>query len=495
MQQGLTDDGGSFTFIPESTQEIPIVGLFFKGHAVSQHLAEAHPYQWSVSEEDRLRIACRAASIGVWQWDLLSNEMQYTTIAREICGFPLSGSITYEMVRDVTHPDDINRTRGLAKRALDPDAREKIEYIYRIIRADTGEIRWVKAYGEAQFGLVDGVERALHYIGSIQDITEEKQKEDALAESEARLRLAIEAGQMAVWEVDVESDTVIGSPELNRLCGFPEDSTPTLAELRSRYAPGERARITEEGRRMMAQGQTKLQFEIKHIWPDATVKWLLMRAQIGMNKTGTGMRVIGVVADITDGKQQEERLATVARELRHRLLNTISVIGALASRSWPAGYTEAKTNFLTRLRAIGKATDLMFSRDEGQVSPSLQRLLHDITDPYRSPDHDPFLFEGPEVTVESHLRPLAMAFHELCTNALKYGALSVPEGRVAVRWTIAENNLLSIEWQELDGPPVVPPDKTGLGTTLLNTLLFVHPNRLTLDYLEAGARCSIVLHN
>lgn len=69
----------------ESTQEIPIVGLFFKGHAVSQHLAEAHPYHWSVSEEDRLRIACRAASIGVWQWDLLSNEMQYTTIAREIC--------------------------------------------------------------------------------------------------------------------------------------------------------------------------------------------------------------------------------------------------------------------------------------------------------------------------------------------------------------------------------------------------------------------------
>ncbi len=66
---------------------------------------------------------------------------------------------------------------------------------------------------------------------------------------------------------------------------------------------------------------------------------------------------------------------------------------------------------------------------------------------------------------------------------------------MAVRWTIAENNLLSIEWQELDGPPVVPPDKTGLGTTLLNTLLFVHPNRLTLDYLEAGARCSIVLHN
>lgn len=63
---------------------------------------------------------------------------------------------------------------------------------------------------------------------------------------------------------------------------------------------------------------------------------------------------------------------------------------------------------------------------------------------------------------------------------------------MAVRWTVAKNNVLSIEWQELDGPPVDPPDKIGLGTTLLNTLLFAHPNRLTLDYLPAGERCSIV---
>ncbi len=56
-----------------------------------------------------------------------------------------------------------------------------------------------------------------------------------------------------------------------------------------------------------------------------------------------------------------------------------------------------------------------------------------------------------------------MAFHELCTNALKYGALSVPEGRVAVLWTVAKNNVLSIEWQERDGPPVDPPEKNVIG--------------------------------
>jgi PAS domain S-box-containing protein len=453
------------------------------------------PAPWDVSEEERLRIACRAASIGVWQWDLLSNEMQYSDIARAICGFGPTEPITFEMVRNVTHPDDYGRTSALAQRALDPTIRESSEFRYRVIRADTGAVRWVKAYGEAKFATDNGTERAILFIGTIQDITAETEREQALADSEDRLRMAIEVGGMAVWEVDVNTDTVVGSPELNRLYGFPETSTPTLDEFRSRYAPGERKRITELSQTILNNGGTKLQFEIKHVWPNGAVKWLLMRAQVGKDREANGMRVIGAVRDVTDEKQHEEHLTTVARELRHRLLNAISVIGAIASRSWPASFPDSKKDFQARLRAIGRATDLIFLQEKGLAKVTLKQVLFEITAPYRGQTSDPFLFEGPDVNVETHIRPLAMAFHELCTNALKYGSLSADEGKVAVTWAVLPDSRLEIKWQEMNGPRVAVPDRTGLGSTLLTKLLFNQPDAVSLEYNADGVQCTILLHD
>ncbi len=88
--------------------------------------------------------------------------------------------------------------RGLSQRAFDPELREKPSYEYRILRADTGELRWVLAHGEAIFQKTDGGSRAVRYLGTIQDITERKRTETALADSEMTQRLAIEAAGMAL---------------------------------------------------------------------------------------------------------------------------------------------------------------------------------------------------------------------------------------------------------------------------------------------------------
>jgi PAS domain S-box-containing protein len=446
-----------------------------------------------VTAENGLRIACRAASIGVWHWNLLTNEMVYTQIARQICGFPEDGPVTFEMVRAVTHPDDIERTRAQAQRAIDPAMREQAEFRYRIIRADTGSVRWVKAYGEAQFAVIGDVLRAVNFIGSIQDITEEKEREEALAESAERLRLAIDAGKMAVWEVDLDSHTVTGSPELNRLYRMPEDSAPSIEELQACYALGERDRVQQEAEKIMSRGGSTLDFTIKHAWPDGVEKWFLVRAEVVQKRDGSGQRVIGVVGDITEAKLQEERLAMLASELRHRLMNLISVVGSIANRSWPSDHPDSRTQFQNRLLAIGKATDLMFPRDESSSHVTLKRLLEDVTAPFRAPHHDPFTFEGPDIVVGERVRNLAMAFHELATNAMKYGALSVPEGAVVVTWTTESDGSLSITWQETSGPRVRPPASFGLGSTLLTRLLFMPPDRVSIDYQETGVVCRLVL--
>jgi PAS domain S-box-containing protein len=136
--------------------------------------------------EARLAIATAAADLGIWDWNLVSNAFIYSDRARAIFGFLPDQAITLDDVRGATHPDDIERTQKQARRALDPAIRGKAPYEYRIVRAD-GEIRWVVAHGEAVFGVVDGVEKALRYVGTIQDITAHKRASEDLRESEARL--------------------------------------------------------------------------------------------------------------------------------------------------------------------------------------------------------------------------------------------------------------------------------------------------------------------
>jgi PAS domain S-box-containing protein len=106
----------------------------------------------------RLELATEAAGIGIWDWDVTTDDMTYSPRASVICGFAADQPITFEDARRVTHPDDFPRTSAMAGRALDPHLRERAPYQYRVVRAD-GEVRWVLAQGEAIFAETDGVER------------------------------------------------------------------------------------------------------------------------------------------------------------------------------------------------------------------------------------------------------------------------------------------------------------------------------------------------
>jgi two-component sensor histidine kinase len=146
------------------------------------------------------------------------------------------------------------------------------------------------------------------------------------------------------------------------------------------------------------------------------------------------------------------------------------------------------------LQAIGKATELMFPRSGTAAHATFEKLLQEVTEPYRSEAQDPFILAGPEFVVsEEHIRPLAMALHELGTNAVKYGALSVPEGTVSVTWKVLDEDTIEIEWQEEGGPPVTEPSEKGLGSELLSRLLFRAPDTIQVTYEPAGVVCRIVL--
>ena len=185
------------------------------------------------------------------------------------------------------------------------------------------------------------------------------------------------------------------------------------------------------------------------------------------------------------------REAILAAELDHRAKNNMAMIEALARQTQNSGngddgFFEA---LMPRLRALASAQDLL--RRSDWASCALPALATETLQPF---DHNPGLtIDGPECSLPSEVcTPLVLALHELATNAVKYGALSSVDGQVDLRWSVdPETAQLRLEWRERDGPPVVPPERRGLGSRLLakgNPLIDIEH-----IFERDGVRCLITI--
>jgi two-component sensor histidine kinase len=329
-----------------------------------------------------------------------------------------------------------------------------------------------------------------------------------LQETEESFRLAIEAGRMAVWEVDLETGTVTNSPELNLLFGFPYEARPSFADFRARYAPGEVERLAREGatleevRKQFASGKfevsrgpnprrerdpTQVQAEVSIVVPGGKVKHLLYRAQYIYSLEGRP-KITGLLVDITDRKEAEERITVVARELQHRVKNSLTLVQSLARLTLRAENLdkEAVDRFLTRLQALATATNLVLS--SANQGADLRDIVESITRPYRDGTHDPFVIAGPAYEVFGKATSaFSLIIHELCTNAVKYGSLSVTNGTVSLAWHIEPDQSLQLEWKERGGPPVTRPTRTGFGSRLISALVQGElKGRIEIDYSNDG---------
>jgi two-component sensor histidine kinase len=162
----------------------------------------------------------------------------------------------------------------------------------------------------------------------------------------------------------------------------------------------------------------------------------------------------------------------ILEELHHRIKNTLATVSAIASQSLRnvPGAEHAQHAIEGRLLALGRAHDLLLQAR--WTSADLGKIVRGATEAFDNPDVPKFSIAGPDVRMTSGaVIAIAMTLNELCTNTTKFGALSVPTGRVDIAWTLDPKlQRLHLKWMEKNGPAVRSPDRRSFGTRLIETL-------------------------
>lgn len=173
-------------------------------------------------------------------------------------------------------------------------------------------------------------------------------------------------------------------------------------------------------------------------------------------------------------RKEEEQRSVLMRELDHRVKNLLATVQAVARASFRSSALDPSTleTFNHRLAAMGEAHALLM-KDAWQSAP-LRDVVITAIRPFDTAEPSRFSVTGPELTMNSTAAlALGMSLHELCTNAVKYGALRSDDGTILIQWRIedGEARMLHFEWIELDGPPIIPPTNSGFGSAMIERML------------------------
>ncbi|WP_379921698.1 sensor histidine kinase [Erythrobacter sp. R86502] len=214
----------------------------------------------------------------------------------------------------------------------------------------------------------------------------------------------------------------------------------------------------------------EIEYRLRHHSGD--YRWTLGRALPVRSDDGSIIRWVGTCTDINEHKQTAQMNAVLSRELSHRIKNIFAVIGGIigiSARQFPTMETLAR-QLQARVSALGRAHDYARPHSEDSAPhsgpSSLSELLRQLMVPYPVLDEGRLTIEGDSVLIDDRgATPIGLAFHELATNSMKYGAMSSPDGRVAIQIDV-EDGLVAIKWHESGGPPVTEPEQTGFGTQL-----------------------------
>jgi two-component sensor histidine kinase/DNA-binding response OmpR family regulator len=399
---------------------------------------------------------------------LLKNDVAVVLV--DVCMPELDGFQLAAMIREhprfqktaiifisAIHLTDVDRLRGYEMGAVDY---VPVPVVPEVLRAK------VKVFAEL-FRKTRQLEQLnLQLENRVADRTAElKSSTMRLLQSEQLRSLALAAGQMGSWDWDAVSGDFSWDEGQYRIFGVdPGGFSNTPDNVRALIHPEDWERLRAALASVTEHGQT-FQTEFRVHRPNGEMRWCIGAAAASIDSSRRVVGLSGVTVDITDRKSAEERQTLLVREVDHRARNALAVVQSIIRLT----RAESKEAYIAavegRITALSRA-HVLLSQSRWQGA-NLSRILDEELAPYRRSDVDRIVTSGPEAFLEpATAQILALALHELATNAAKYGALSSVFGRVKLSWEVAPNRLV-LQWVESGGPTVQPPRSEGYGTRVI----------------------------
>ena len=338
-------------------------------------------------------------------------------------------------------------------------------------------------------------DKGLLISSAIRDITDRKK-------SEAKFRALLESAPDAMVIVDAAGRMVLVNSQTQHLFGYAREELlgkkveilvpPQLRERhsvhRAMYFDNPSSRPMGSGLELYGRRKDGSEFPVE--------------ISLSPLETEEGVLVSSVIRDITTRKRIEEvqkrsaeAIERMVRELDHRVKNTIALVESVADHTLRSVATleQFRASFGRRLRALAQLHSALAEREWEDVD--IGRLIEFLTGPH---EREHICVQGPPFLLPpSWVRPLGLGLHELLTNAVKFGALSMVDGRVTLSWCVEQAgpaSELCIEWVEHGGPPVGPPSRRGFGRTLVEEgLRYELGAEARLEFPKSGFRCNIAI--
>jgi two-component sensor histidine kinase len=335
---------------------------------------------------------------------------------------------------------------------------------------------------------INRMQRVLTRVGK--DI---RDAEQAVEHERALLRATVEAMPVGVLLVTPEGTvSVVNSKmfsvwDVKELHSLNEETDFSRFHLDGTPYPMRDWPVTQA----LRSGKTTEGQEAIHI-VDGVRRTVAINAVPVHDQAGRMIGAVSTVYDITELREAVRRQQVLLDEVNHRVKNTLATVHSIArlSAASAGSVKQYLASFEQRLHALSAAYNLLTQNnwDGADLRDIVERTLA----PYATDGR--LSIEGRAAMLSpKHSLALAAAVQELSTNAAKYGALSIPAGRVAISWTCNGMGTISLDWRELEGPPVEEPARKGFGSKLIQEVLAADSGwKVKLEYLPAGVHCTLI---
>jgi PAS domain S-box-containing protein len=318
--------------------------------------------------------------------------------------------------------------------------------------------------------------------------------EEALRRSEARLRAVFESPAIGVAILTPEGQFIETNETFSELCGYDASELLSVNSLELTH-PDDRTAMRVLLDSMLDGSRSDFVIEKRYLRKDGSVIWVQNSVSLTHDGAGRPLHLVKLIQNITERKVAEKRQRLLIDEINHRVKNTLATVQSFASQSLrnANSLAEGRMSFEARLLALSKSHDVL-TRQHWEGA-DLREVVSDAIAPYRGrSEQRRFNIAGEPL----RLRPkavlaLSLAFHELATNAVKYGALSNESGGVSIDWQVdPHSQRFGLRWQESGGPAVEPPVRRGFGSRLVERGLAQDiAGEVQLSFKDHGVTCSI----